>query len=117
MTVEQLDVVDFVWANKEKTRAYVTISDHLNWGADDEEPHHLYCLHEKIRRYLHFIESGQLEEHDPSLKGLPVTIHVRAKYPVEGQGHEFYKRARKVVEDAGYTLELEVPPNRGASNG
>lgn len=108
MTVEQLDVVDFVSANKEKTRVYLTISDHLEW--DEEEQHHLYALHEKILRYLHFIESGQLEKFDASYKGLPVTIQVRAKYPLKGDGPKFYEIARKVVEDAGFILELEVVP-------
>ena len=106
MTVEQLDIVDFISTNREQTRVFLTISDHLDRGK--EEAHHLYALHEKILRHLHFIDSGQIERHDPEYKGLPVTIHVRAKYPLKGAAGEFYKRARKVVEDAKCTLELEV---------
>ena len=113
MTVEQLEVIDFVSMNKEKTRAYLTISDHLDWNGDgDEEDHHLYSRHEKIQNYLNFIESGQLAKYRSEAADLPVTIHVRAKYPVRGKGVKFYETANKVVADAGFTLESEHVPSK-----
>src|SRR5205823_8247383 len=39
MTVEQPKVIDFVSTNKEGTRVFLTISDHLDWSEDDEQHH------------------------------------------------------------------------------
>ena len=113
MTVEQPKVIDFVSTNKEGTRVYLTISDHLDWRADDEE-HHLLSLQEKINHYLHFAESGQLAKYRPEFEGLPVTIHVRAKYPLRGEGVKFYEAAHKIVADTGLTLEFEHAPSERA---
>ena len=110
MTVEQPKVIDFVWANEDRTRAYLTISDHLDWSGEDED-HHLYSLHEKIQNYLHFVESGQLAKYRSDLKDLPVTIQVRAKYPLRGEGVKFYEIANTVVSNAGLTLEFELAPS------
>ena len=111
MTVEQPKVIDFVSTNKEGTRVFLTISDHLDWGEDDEQ-HHLHFLHEKIQNYLHFVESGQLAMYRSDLKGVPVTIHVRAKHPLRGEGVKFYEVANKFVSDAGLTLEFEHAPSK-----
>ena len=111
MTVEQPEVIDFVSTNNERTRVYLTISDHLDWS-DDEEEHHLYFLHEKIQNYLHFVRSGQLAKYRSDLRDLPVTIHVRAKYPLRGEGVKFYETASKVVSDAGLALEFEHAPSK-----
>ena len=111
MTVEQPKTIDFVSANKERNRVYLTISDHLDWSAEDEE-HHLLSLQEKIQNYLHFVESGQLAKYRPDFKELPVTIHVRAKYPLRGEGVKFYEAAQKIVSEAGFTLEFEYAPSK-----
>ena len=111
MTVEQPKVIDFVSTNEVRTRVYLTISDHLDWSKEDED-HHLYSLHEKIQNYLHFVESGQLAKYHFELKDLPVTIRVRAKYPVSGKGVEFYEVAKKIVADAGFSLEVEQAPGK-----
>jgi hypothetical protein len=111
MSVEQPEVIDFIYANEDKTRTYLTISDHLDWSEENEE-HHLYSLHEKIQNYLHFIESGQLAKYRPDLTDLPVTICVRAKYPASGKGVEFYEAANKIVADAGFSLEFEHAPSK-----
>jgi hypothetical protein len=116
MTVEQPKVIDFVSTSKERTRVYLTISDHLDWSEDDEE-HHLLSLQEKIQNYLHFVESGQLAKYRSEFKGLPVTIRVKAKYPLQGEGVKFYEAVHKIVADAGLTLEFEHAPSEQREGG
>lgn len=107
MTVEELKVVDISAFDRRKGRIYLAIADHLGWGEDKEE-HHLLCLQAKINTYLHFIESGQLNEQFPDWAGFPITIKVWAKYVPRGEGIKFHKLVSKFVEDAGFTYEVEV---------
>jgi hypothetical protein len=107
MTVEEPKVVDISAFDRSKGRIYLAIADHLGWGGDEEE-HHLLCLQAKINTYLHFIESGQLNEQFPDWAGFPITIKVVAKYVPRGEGTKFHKMVSKFVEDAGFTYEVEV---------
>jgi hypothetical protein len=107
MTVEEPKVIDIPAFNKREGRLYLVISDHLGWGENEEE-HHLLCLQAKVNAYLHFVESGQLKEQLPDWSGFPITIKVAAKYLPRGEGTKFHKLVGKIVEDAGFTYELEV---------
>jgi hypothetical protein len=107
MTVEEPTRVDINAFDPKKKRVFLVIADQLSWDEDEEE-HHLLCLNEKVQNYLHFLKSGQLEEHRPDWKGFPVTIRVVALYPPKGEGIKFYKIAEQLVEDAGFTLEFEL---------
>jgi len=63
----------------------------------------------KINAYLHFVESGELVEMRPDLKGLPVIIQVDAKYRPGRKAVEFYRIAGPIVAEAGVSLQLHVP--------
>jgi hypothetical protein len=107
MSIDQLDKIDFLAIERDKERVVLIISDHLDWEQDEGE--HLLLLQEKINAYLSFIEGGQMLEEKPDAKGFPVVIQVYAKYPPSEQATALYRLAGKVIADAGYSLELEVP--------
>ena len=55
MTVEQHDVVDFIIINASDD-IVMKVYDHLSWDNVNE---YLFCLQEKLNRYIIFIESGE----------------------------------------------------------
>ena len=100
MSVDQTDKIDFLWKDEQSEHVMLTITDHLDWKKRDEGEH-LSLLQEKINTYLHFIESGQVWKAKPEYKGLPVIIHVRAKYRPSKEAAKFYKRPEKGVAAVG----------------
>jgi hypothetical protein len=109
MSIDQTDKIDFMWKDEQTGRVMLSISDHLDWKKRDEEEH-LLLLQDKLNTYLYFIESGQLLEAKPEYKGLPVTIHVRAKYRLSKVAEKFYKAVEKGVSEAGASLVFDHAP-------
>jgi hypothetical protein len=109
MSVDQTDKIDFMWKDDQSGRVMLTITDHLDWKKKDEAEH-LLLLQEKLNTYLYFIESGQLSKAKPAYKGLPVVIHVRAKYKLSREAAKFYKLAEKSAADVGASLEFDHAP-------
>ena len=109
MSVDQTDKIDFLWKDEQSGHLMLTITDHLDWKKRDEGDH-LSLLQEKINTYLHFIESGQVWKAKPEYKGLPVVIHVRAKYRPSKEAAKFYKLAEKGVAAAGASLVFDHAP-------
>ena len=109
MSIDQTDKIDFLWKDEQSGRVMLTITDHLDWKKRDEDEH-LSLLQDKLNTYLYFIESGQLWKDKPGYKGLPVVIHVRAKYRLSKEAAKFYKAAGKGVSEAGASLEFDHAP-------
>jgi hypothetical protein len=109
MSVDQTDKIDFMWKDEQSGRVMLTITDHLDWKKRDEDEH-LLLLQDKLNTYLYFIESGHLREAKPEYKGLPVAIHVRAKYRLSKEAAKFYKAAEKGVAEAGALLVFDHAP-------
>src|SRR5262249_18606134 len=101
--------IDFMWKDEQSGHVMLTITDHLDWKKKDEGEH-LLLLQEKINTYLHFIESGQLWKAKPEYKGLPVAIHVRAKYRLSNEAAKFYKLVEKGASEAGVSLMFDHAP-------
>lgn len=80
MSIDQLDKIDILVVDEQKTEVMLVITDHLDWE-EFEEGHHLELLQDKLNTYLHFVEDGQLIRTRPDLKGASVVIRVDAKYP------------------------------------
>jgi hypothetical protein len=108
MSVDQTDKIDFLWKDDQRGCVMLTITDHFEWEEDDEV--HLEMLQEKLNAYMHFVESGELLKARPAYKGLPVVIHVRAKYQLSDEAAKFYKLAKKSVAKAGASLEFDYAP-------
>jgi hypothetical protein len=109
MSVDQTDKIDFMWKDEQSGRVMLTISDHFDWSKEAEDAH-LSLLQDKLNTYLYFIESGQLWKAKPEYKGLPVAIHVRAKYRLSKVAAKFYKAAEKGVSEAGASLVFDHAP-------
>ena len=100
MTIEQIDVVDFI-SEDENGNINLSISDHLEW---DEKMEHIYMLQEKINKYLSFIESGEISEHCDNIKDKKIIINVIYKYEPSDVAHEFLEKFKSVIEEAGFYL-------------
>ena len=109
VSVDETDKIDFLWKDELSGRVMLTITDHLDWKKKDEGEH-LLLLQDKLNTYLYFVESGQLWEAKPEYKGLPVVIHVRAKYRLSKEAAKFYKTVEKGVAEAGASLEFDHAP-------
>ena len=72
MSIEDPNVIDFVSLDQ-NGNVFLTISDHLEWDADNE---HLLLLQEKINSYLSSIESGDIYKKYPKAKGLKIIINL-----------------------------------------
>lgn len=77
MSLYELEKVDFMGYNKEEKIAYLVIADELDWS--DEEKH-IELLQEKINLYLGFIESDEVYERYPEVKGYRFVIKILGKY-------------------------------------
>jgi hypothetical protein len=104
MTIEQHEVIDFVGVNQEGT-AILTVSDHLPWENLKE---HLFSLQEKINAYLRFIESGEIYEKFPVLRGKPTLISVALKFPVPDEAQWFFTQTSAAIEAAGLKFETRL---------
>jgi hypothetical protein len=106
MSVDQLGVVDFVGVETATGKVVLTISDHLPW---DDNSHPL-ILQEKLNCYLAFIESGEILESYPDSRGRSVAISIVALHEPTGDvAVEFLRRAREVIEGAGFELRWSAP--------
>jgi len=102
MSVEQTNVVDAIGIERDSDRAVMTITDHLPFGARDEE--RLLLLQDKLNAYLAFIESGELLEAYPDACGRKVTVEIVFKHEPIGPALAFLERAQKVMASAGIPL-------------
>lgn len=102
MTVEQIEVVDFVGIDP-AGRAVLTISDHLPW---DDIKSHLFYLQEKLNAYLRFIESGEMTEKSPELAERAIVISVFLKFPIPNESQWFFAKTLAAIEAAGFGFEI-----------
>ena len=104
MTIEQLDVVDFILVEPEGDTV-LTVSDHLPW---DDEKQHLLHLQEKLNAYVRFIQSGEIYEKWPDAKGKPILIEVVLKHPVPVASLWFFEKATAALMGAGYKFKVRA---------
>jgi hypothetical protein len=108
VSLDTLDVVDFVGIEDATGTAVLTIADAWDWS---DEGAHLAALQAKIYRYLDFVESGQLVETEPNATGLPVRIDVIARFPVSARGQKFFADVGGYTESQGVGLEYRLLPS------
>ena len=66
------------------------------------------CDNAKLNRYLAFVESGELLERYSAAKRLAVRFAVVFKFKPDMEAIEFLRKAKKVIESAGFSLETSV---------
>ena len=104
MSIEQTNVVDFVGIERASGNATLSISDHLGW--DENEGEHLLMLQEKLNAYLRFIESGEMVQTFPQMRGRRVKIRIVGKYPLSPEARKFFRLAKDLVEEMGAALKM-----------
>lgn len=104
MSVEDEGVVDIIGIERQSA-VVLTISDHLDWS---DTLRHQTILQAKLNRYLAFVESGELLESYPAGKGLSVKFKVVFKFKPDAEAQEFLRKAKEVIESAGFTLETTL---------
>jgi hypothetical protein len=102
MSVLDSTTVDFV-ALAKSGDVLLTISDHLDWNAENE---HLRLLQEKINTYCKYVETGQIYDeypdtrdrrplisivlfNEPTVSAKAVLVHIKEILDVEGFGFEW----------------------------
>lgn len=105
MTIEQVEVVDFIGINKEEGCISLVISDHLEW---DDESEKLLLLQEKINVYLSYIQSGQMFETHPEAVGLEAHIALTCKYQPNQEALNFFVLVAPIIEGVGFKFKWSV---------
>lgn len=100
MAIDDPGVVDIIGIDPAGT-VVLTVSDHLDWN---DSIQHQLTLQAKLNRYLAFIESGEILESYPGAKGKPVMIEVVTQNDPDPGGIEFLEKAKKVIEQAGFSF-------------
>ena len=84
MTIEDLDKIDRVYRNPNSGHAVLVITDHLPWDVD--EGRHLELLQAKVYRQLDVIESGEIAEKVPFVRGHPFAIAIYSLFALSQDG-------------------------------
>ena len=108
MSVDNHQVIDAVSISAEGNVSLL-ISDHLEW---DDDNYHLLILQDKINAYLGAIESGELCEKYPLARGRNVEILIYFLYEPGECAKKFLEIAKKILNDAGYGLEIRLTPHQ-----
>jgi hypothetical protein len=103
MTIEQIDVIDFVSLAPNANEVMLTISDHLDW---DDELQHLSLLQAKLNAYLRTIAPEDLCAMYPAAEGRKPVIEIRFRVPPPDAGvvPDFLAHAAGIVRAAGGEL-------------
>ena len=103
MNIEQIKIVDFI-SRAEDGTVVLTVSDHLDWDAQNE---HLLLLQEKLNAYLRFLESGEIYDAYPGAKGAKFLINLVCRFHPTESALDFLERAQSIIESAGFGFSWE----------
>lgn len=80
MSIDQMNIVDYMTMKEKFNTLYLFITDHLPWDEDFEDLH-LQLLQDKINVYLDFIEGNDYLERIPTIKPEAFAIEIKFKNP------------------------------------
>jgi hypothetical protein len=92
VSIQDESVVDIISIREQDSTVVLTVSDHLDWS---DTAQHQTLLQTKLKRY-------------PAAKGLAVRFAVVFKFKPDMEAIEFLRKAKKVIESAGFSLETSV---------
>ena len=96
--LSEADRIDIV-AKSPKGEIVLGISAHEDW---QQNPHTLRQLDEKLKNYIHFIESGQYTN---QYGNAPVVIKIMTAHPLSPKAEKLVKRVSKAT---GINIEADV---------
>ena len=113
MTIEDLDKIDRVYRNPNSGHAVLVITDHLPWDVD--EGRHLELLQAKVYRQLDVIESGEIAEKVPFVRGHPFAIAIYSLFALSQDGRNLVDRLTRYPAGMGVELRwIHFDPNAAA---
>jgi uncharacterized protein DUF6572 len=104
MTIDESGIVDAIGTLLDKGEVVLTIFDHLEW----DDPVHLPALQAKVKRYIAFIESGEVFETYPAANGKRLRIDIVCKHDPSPSGETFLTNAHAAIANAGFSLSWRV---------
>lgn len=107
MSLEQTKIIDFIGIEQTTGNLILTISDHLDWSDNLQEPH-IGILQDKLNTYLSYIESGQVLKDYPNAKNNKIVISIVGKFEPSNKGLHFFNMVRDTLEKAGYGFRFEL---------
>jgi hypothetical protein len=106
MTIEQVDIIDWLGIDTQTNKLHVTTIDHIDWdGENDDE--HLRLLQAKLNSCLTFVENAEHLEVMPEAEGLPIRLVVIGQFPLNARAIDFYHEASASMAVAGFELVFE----------
>jgi hypothetical protein len=103
MSIENSEIIDFISIDNTSDECVLTISDHLEWGIENN---HLLLLQEKLNKYLAFIESGEIFDSYPKSKDRKIRIDLVSKYKLDNP--ELIDRIKSEILNAGFGFRADV---------
>ena len=103
MSIENAQIIDFISIDKTSDECVLTISDHLEWGIEND---HFLLLQEKLNKYLAFIESGEIFESYPKSKDKKIRIDLVSKYKPENS--ELIDKIKSEIQNAGFGFRVDI---------
>jgi len=106
MSIDNIEIIDFIGTAEDKNEVILTISDHLDWKYKME---HLLRLQAKINAYLDFIENEEIYDQYPNSKGKKLIIEVVGKYniPRDEKIREFFEKVEKLLGSLNISLSFK----------
>jgi hypothetical protein len=105
MAIDDPHSVDFV--STAGGTVTLSIADHLDWA---DEPHHLWCLQEKLNCYAIFINSGELVDKFPEAADQRPLIKVHFVHPPTNTARDFLSKAASAIEAEGISFSYDTLP-------
>lgn len=106
MTVQNRNVIDFVSVDPLSGTAYLSLIEERAWG---DVGALLPDLENKLNTYLEYVESGQLLEDYPDLRGTRVTFRFHYFHELTAREREFIRivvQQHLVPREIGWEQEL-----------
>jgi hypothetical protein len=107
VAIDQTASIDLATIDHASGDLWLSISDHLPWGEDDDGPH-LLLLQEKLNAYLRFIESGEVIERIPEASDRNVVINLVGKFSLSPRAEAFFQIACAAIAEAGFRLQFTL---------
>jgi hypothetical protein len=107
MSVQEIDIVDYVYLEDETQTPVLVVSDPMTWRPPEDEDH-LELLREKLNSQIAFVESGQIGSIWAPYSGGIVRVEVVARHALNAAAKEFYSVAARVMRKSNMDLQFRL---------
>jgi hypothetical protein len=104
MSVENPNVIDIISIDQDGN-ALFTISDHLEWGENNE---HLLILQDKVNYYLAAMESDDLYVQYPEARDKHFILRIIFLHHPNEDALFFLEKVREILAENGYGFQFKT---------